>query len=75
LGDGVVDRGSSTRWRTASTSSSTHSSHAASDSVAEGVEGHKEGVGLYNEGVEVTGLLQDPHPHTDLGVATSFALL
>jgi hypothetical protein len=34
-----------------------------------------EGVGLYDEGVGVMGLLQDPHPHIDLGVATSFALL
>jgi hypothetical protein len=36
-------------------------------------EGHEEGAGLDDEGVVV--LLQDPHPHTDLGVATSFALL
>jgi hypothetical protein len=38
-------------------------------------EGHEEGAGLDDEGVGVTGLLQDPHPHTNLGVATSFALL
>jgi hypothetical protein len=34
----------------------------------EGHEGHEEGVG-------VTGLLQDLHPHTNLGVATSFTCL
>jgi hypothetical protein len=38
-------------------------------------EGHEDGAGLDDEGVGVTGLLQDLHPHTDLGVATSFALL
>jgi hypothetical protein len=38
-------------------------------------EGHEEGVGLDDEWVGVTGLLQDPHPHTDLGVATLFAFL
>jgi hypothetical protein len=38
-------------------------------------EGHEEGAWLDDEGVGVTGLLQDPHPHTDLGVATLFALL
>jgi hypothetical protein len=38
-------------------------------------EGHEDGAGLYDEGVGVTGLLQDPHPHTDVGVATSFILL
>jgi hypothetical protein len=38
-------------------------------------EGHKDSVGLYNEGVGVTGLLQDPHPHAELGLATSFTLL
>jgi hypothetical protein len=38
-------------------------------------EGHEDGVGLYNDGVGVTGLLQDPHPHIELGLATSFALL
>jgi hypothetical protein len=41
----------------------------------EGEEGHEEGVELDDEGVGVMGLLQDPHPHTNLGVATSFALL
>jgi hypothetical protein len=41
----------------------------------EGEEGHEEGVGLDDERVGVTGLLQDPHPHTDLGVATLFAFL
>jgi hypothetical protein len=41
----------------------------------EGEEGHEDGVGLHDEGVGVTGLLQDPHPHTELGLATSFALL
>jgi hypothetical protein len=40
-----------------------------------GHEEGEEGAGLYEEGVGVTGLLQDLHPHTDLGVATSFALL
>jgi hypothetical protein len=38
-------------------------------------EGHEEGVGLDNEGIGVMGLLQDPHPHTNLGTTTSFALL
>jgi hypothetical protein len=38
-------------------------------------EGHEEGAGLDNEGVGVTGLLQDPHPHTDLGSGTLIALL
>jgi hypothetical protein len=38
-------------------------------------EGHEEGAGLYDEGVGVTSLLQDLHPHTNLGVSTSFALL
>jgi hypothetical protein len=38
-------------------------------------EGHEDGAGLYNDGVGVTGLLQDPHPHIELGLATSFALL
>jgi hypothetical protein len=38
-------------------------------------EGHEEGVGLDDKGIGVTGLLQDPHPHTDLGAATSFTIL
>jgi hypothetical protein len=38
-------------------------------------EGHEDGAGLYDEGWRVTGLLQDLHPHTELGLATSFALL
>jgi hypothetical protein len=39
-------------------------------------EGHDDGAGVYDEeGVGVTGLLQDPHPHADLVVATLFALL
>jgi hypothetical protein len=38
-------------------------------------EGHEDGAGLDDEGVGVTCLLQDPHPHTILGVATLFALL
>jgi hypothetical protein len=38
-------------------------------------EGHEDGAGLDDEGVGVTGLLQDPHLHTILGVATLFALL
>jgi hypothetical protein len=42
---------------------------------SEDEEGHEDGVGLYDEGVGVMGLLQDPHPHTELGLATSFALL
>jgi hypothetical protein len=37
-------------------------------------EGHEEAAGLDDEGVWVMGLLQDLHPHTDFGVATSFAL-
>jgi hypothetical protein len=39
-----------------------------------GGEGHEEAAGLDDEGVGVMGLLQDLHPHTDFGVATSFAL-
>jgi hypothetical protein len=31
--------------------------------------------GCTMRGWGVTGLLQDPHPHTELGLATSFALL
>jgi hypothetical protein len=39
-------------------------------------EGHYEGEGHYeDEVVGVTDLLQDPHPHADTGLATSFALL
>jgi hypothetical protein len=38
-------------------------------------EGHEDGAGLYDEGVGVTDLLQDPHPHVELGLATSFAFL
>jgi hypothetical protein len=38
-------------------------------------EEHGEGAGLYDKGVGVAGLLQDPHPHIDLEVTTSFALL
>jgi hypothetical protein len=38
-------------------------------------ERHEDSAGLDNEGVGVMGLPQDPHPDTDLGVATSFALL
>jgi hypothetical protein len=34
-------------------------------------EGHEDGAGLYDEGVGVMGLLQDPHPHAELGLATS----
>jgi hypothetical protein len=45
------------------------------DSEEEGEEGHEDGARLYDEGVGMTGLLQDPHSHTNLGVATSFALL
>jgi hypothetical protein len=41
----------------------------------EGEEGHEDDAGLYDEGMGVMGLLQDPHSHTNLGVATSFALL
>jgi hypothetical protein len=41
----------------------------------EGQEGHEDSVGLYDEGVGVTGLLQDLHPHVELGLATSFALM
>jgi hypothetical protein len=35
----------------------------------------KEGAGQDDEGVGVMGLFQDPHPHVDLGAATSFTLL
>jgi hypothetical protein len=38
-------------------------------------EGHEEDAGLDYEGVGVTCLLQDLHPHTNLGATTSFALL
>jgi hypothetical protein len=38
-------------------------------------EGHEDGAGLYDEGVGVIGLLQDPHPHTKFGLATLFARL
>jgi hypothetical protein len=38
-------------------------------------EGHEDGAGLYDEGVGVMGLLQDPHPHTKFGLATLFARL
>jgi hypothetical protein len=39
-------------------------------------EQHKEGEGHYeDEVVGVMDLLQDPHPHADIGLATSFALL
>jgi hypothetical protein len=41
----------------------------------EGEERNEDNVGLYNEGVGVIGLLQDPYPHSELGLATSFALL
>jgi hypothetical protein len=34
-------------------------------------EGHEDGAGLYDEGVGVMGLLQDPLPHAELGLATS----
>jgi hypothetical protein len=37
-----------------------------------GEEGHDEG---HDDGVGVKGLLQDPHPHAKLGLATSFAHL
>jgi hypothetical protein len=40
-----------------------------------GQEGHEDGAGLYDEGVGVMGLLHDPHPHTELGLATLFTLL
>jgi hypothetical protein len=41
----------------------------------EGEEGHEDNIGLYDEGVGVMGLLQDRHPHVELGPATSFTLL
>jgi hypothetical protein len=49
----------------------------SSDGGQEGSEeeGHEEGAGLDDEGVGVTGLLQDSHPRTNLRGATSFALL
>jgi hypothetical protein len=46
-----------------------------SEEEEEEEEGHEDGAGLDDEGVGVTGLLQDPHLHTILGVATLFALL
>jgi hypothetical protein len=49
--------------------------HEEEEGHDEGEEGHDEGAGLDDEGVRVIGLLQDLHPHTNLGVATSFALL
>jgi hypothetical protein len=36
---------------------------------------HEDGAGLYDEGVGVIGLLKDPLPHDDLGVAAAFTLL
>jgi hypothetical protein len=45
------------------------------EGCGEGEEGYEDGAGLYGEGVEVMGLLQDPHPHAKLGLATSFTLL
>jgi hypothetical protein len=38
-------------------------------------EGHEEGARLDNEGVGMTGLLQDPNPHNNLGAANSFTVL
>jgi hypothetical protein len=38
-------------------------------------EGHEDSAGLDDKWVGVMGLLQDLHPHTDLGGATSFTLL
>jgi hypothetical protein len=40
-------------------------------------EGHYEGEARHyeDEVVGVTNMLQDPHPHTDTGLATSFTLL
>jgi hypothetical protein len=38
-------------------------------------EGHEDVAGLDDKGLGVMSLLQDPHPRTDLGVASSFALL
>jgi hypothetical protein len=52
-----------------------HEEEEEEEGHEEGEEGHEEGVGLDDERVGVTGLLQDPHPHTDLGVATLFAFL
>jgi hypothetical protein len=49
--------------------------HEEEEGHDEGEEGHDEGAGLDDEGVRVIGLLQDLHPHTNLGVATSFARL
>jgi hypothetical protein len=46
-----------------------------SEEEEEEKEGHEDGVGLCDEGVGVMDLLQDPHPHVELGLATSFALL
>jgi hypothetical protein len=49
--------------------------HDSEEGCGEGEEGYEDGAGLYGEGVEVMGLLQDPHPHAKLGLATSFTLL
>jgi hypothetical protein len=38
-------------------------------------EGHEDDAGLYDEGAGVMSLLKDTHPHTELGLATSFSLL
>jgi hypothetical protein len=43
------------------------------DDEEEGQE--KEGAGQDDEGVGVTGLFQDPHPHVDFGAVTLFTLL
>jgi hypothetical protein len=38
-------------------------------------EGHYEGEARHYEDEVVMDLLQDPHPHADTGLATSFTLL
>jgi hypothetical protein len=45
------------------------------DEDEEEEEGHDEGEEGHDKGVGVTGLLQDLHPHVELGLATSFAHL
>jgi hypothetical protein len=40
-----------------------------------GHDSEEEEEGHYEDEVGVTDLLQDPHPHTDTGLATSFTLL
>jgi hypothetical protein len=54
---------------------SLHSIFQHKESLRREEEGHEEGEEGHDEGVGLTGLLQDPHPHVELGLATSFAHL